>query len=166
MNTGRFRPALVRLALIAVVVWQSPFAAAWGDQGHTAVNRVAAQKIPAAMPRFLRLAVGEIGYLGPEPDRWRSPSEFALKNAQEPDHFIDLERVSWLDPLPRGRYEFYRKLYDKRASTTDHPDDYLPERVGLQPYITMEVYGRLKAAFYQYRQLREQHQPTAPVEPA
>src|SRR5579863_3544414 len=176
MNTGRFRPALVRLALIAVVVWQSPFAAAWGDQGHTAVNRVAAQKIPASMPRFLRLAIGEIGYLGPEPDRWRSATEFALKNAQEPDHFLDMERVSWLDPLPPGRYEFYRKLYEKRASIiaqpdsdsakNERPDDYLPERVGLQPYITMEVYGRLKAAFREYRHRLAKHQPTQAVQHA
>lgn len=118
------------------------------------------------MPRFLRHAVGEMAYLGPEPDRWRSPSEFALKNSQEPDHFIDLERVSWLDPLPPGRYEFYRKLYDKRASTTDHPDDYLPERVGLQPYITMEVYGRLKVGFREYRQRLAAHQPTQAVQQA
>ena len=90
------------------------------------------------MPRFLRLAVGESGYLRPEPDRWRSPTEFALKNAQDPDHFIDLERVSSLDPLPPGRYEFYRKLYKKRAAVlaqpdsnrakNERPDDYLPER--------------------------------------
>jgi len=118
------------------------------------------------MPRFFRHAVAELTYLGPEPDRWRSPSEFALKNAQEPDHFIDLERVAWLDPFPQGRYEFYRKLYEKRAATADHPDDYLPEHVGLQPYITMEVFGRLKAAFREYRHLRETHQPTAPVEHA
>ena len=128
------------------------------------------------MPRFLRLAVGEISYLGPEPDRWRSPSEFALKNAQEPDHFIDFERVSWLDPLPPGRYEFYRKLYEKRASIlahpdtdsskNEHPDDYLPEHVGLQPYITMEVYGRLKAAFREYRQRLASHQPTQAVQQA
>src|ERR1022692_705862 len=163
------RPGLISLALIALVVLNPQVAAAWGNEGHTAINRVAAQKIPATMPRFLRRAVAEIAYLGPEPDRWRSPSEFALKNAQEPDHFIDLERVSWLDPLPPGRYEFYRKLYEKRASTIAHPDnanpesnhpgDYLPERVGLQPYITMEVYGRLKAAFREYRQRQASNQP-------
>ncbi len=157
---------LISLALIALLLSQAPTASAWGDAGHVAVNRVAAQKIPANMPLFLRRAVAEIAYLGPEPDRWRSPSEFALKNAQEPDHFIDLERVEWLDPLPPGRYEFYRKLYEKRAATTDHPDDYLPEHVGLQPYITMEVYGRLKAAFRAYRHQRAAHQPTQPVEQA
>src|ERR1700726_3690361 len=157
------RRGLISLALIALVVLNPQVAAAWGNEGHTAINRVAAEKIPATMPRFLRRAALEIAYLGPEPDRWRSPSEFALKNSQEPDHFIDLERVSWLDPLPPGRYEFYRKLYEKRASTSDRPDDYLPERVGLQPYITMEVYGRLKAAFREYRQRLATHQPTPAV---
>ncbi len=157
---------LVSLALIALLLFQSDATFAWGNEGHTYINRVAAQKIPATMPRFLRRAVIEIAYLGPEPDRWRNPAEFALKSAQEPDHFIDLERVAWLDPLPRGRYEFYRKLYEKRAATTDHPDDYLPERVGLQPYITMEVYGRLKAAFREYRQQLAAHQPTQAVQQA
>ena len=152
--------------LLAISLAETPGAFAWGNEGHLYVNQVAAQKIPADMPRFLRRAVAEITYLGPEPDRWRSPTEPQLKNAQEPDHFIDLERVAWLDPLPATRYEFYRKLYEKRAATTDHPDDYLPEHVGLQPYITMEVFGRLKAAFREYRHLREQHQPTAPVEHA
>ena len=166
LKMERFRRVAISLAPIALILLQSSAAFAWGNEGHTAINRVAAQKIPATMPSFLRHAVIEIAYLGPEPDRWRSPSEFALKNAQEADHFIDLERVSWLDPLPPGRYEFYRKLYEKRAVTEDHPDDYLPERVGLQPYITMEVYGRLKAAFREYRQRLAAHQPTLAVQQA
>src|ERR1700676_1345790 len=160
------RRGLISLALIALVVLNPQVAAAWGNEGHTAINRVAAEKIPATMPRFLRRAAVEIAYLGPEPDRWPRPSEFALKNSQEPDHFIDLERGSWLAPIPPGRYELYRELYEKRASTSDHPDDYLPERVGLQPYITMEVYGRLKAAFREYRQRLATHQPTRAVQQA
>src|SRR5579872_5723584 len=150
----RNRKWFASLALLVLVLLDPHTVFAWGNEGHTEVNRVAAEKIPRDMPRFLRKAVAAIAYLGPEPDRWRSPTEFALKNAQEPDHFIDLERVAWLNPLPRGRYEFYRKLYEKRASTTDHPDDYLPERVGLQPYITMEVYDRLKVGFREYRKLK------------
>lgn len=152
--------------LVLTTVIPQELAWSWGTEGHEYVNKVAAQHIPRDMPRFLRQAVAELTYLGPEPDRWRSPATFALKNAQEPDHFIDLERVAWLDPLPKGRYEFYRKLYEKRAATTDHPDDYLPERVGLQPYIVAEIYGRLVEAFYHYREKRQQHQPTAPVEHA
>ena len=155
---------LITLALIAIVLVQPEPAAAWGNEGHTYINHVAVEKIPANMPSFLRRAAVEIAYLGPEPDRWRNPAELALKNAQEPDHFIDLERLSWLDPLPAGRYEFYRKLYDKRAATPDHADDDLPERVGLQPYITMEIYGRLKAAFREYRHRQAEHQPTHAVQ--
>jgi hypothetical protein len=166
MNTHRVGKKLIGIALLAISFVETPSSFAWGNEGHTYVNRVAAEKIPASMPRFLRRAVVEIAYLGPEPDRWRSPSEFALKNAQEPDHFIDLERVDWLDPLPRGRYEFYRKLYEKRAATPGHGDDYLPEHVGLQPYIVMEVYGRLKSGFRDYRKLKADHQPTAAVEQA
>jgi hypothetical protein len=152
------------LILLTTLVIPQPLAWCWGADGHMYVNRVAALKMPDEMPLFLRNSVAEITYLGPEPDRWRSFSEFALKNAQEPDHFIDLERVDWLDPLPRGRYEFYRKLYEKRAVAGDQADDYLPERVGLQPYIVMEIYGRLVVAFHQYRELRKDDKPTAPAE--
>jgi hypothetical protein len=157
---------LTGVLLVALSLARTPTAFAWGNEGHGYVNRVAAQKMPAEMPRFLRRAVAEITYLGPEPDRWRNPAELQLKNAQEPDHFIDLERVDWLNPLPATRYEFYRKLYEKRAAAADHADDYLPEHVGLQPYITLEVFGRLKAAFREYRRLRDIHQPTASVEHA
>ncbi len=107
------------------------------------------------MPHFLRLAVGEIGSLVPEPDRWRSPTEFALKNAQDPDHFLDMERVSWLDPLPPGRYEFYRKLYKKCAAVlaqpdsnrakNERPDDYLPERPEFNPYSFCKQSKRMSA---------------------
>ena len=164
----RYRDQARRLlvALIVFLFSQAQPALGWGNEGHAYVNRVAAQKIPAEMPRFLQQAAAELAYLGPEPDRWRSPSEYSLKNAQEPDHFIDLERVAWLDPLPQARYEFYRKLYEKRAATADHSDDYLPEHVGLQPYIVLEIYGRLKASFREYRQLSASHQPTEPVEQA
>ena len=161
-----FRRCLIAILLTVFVTLPQGFAFAWSNEGHTYINQVAAPKIPATMPLFLRQATVEIAYLGPEPDRRRNPTELSLKKAQEPDHFIDLERVAWLDPGPQGRYEFYRKLYEKRAATADHADDYLPEHVGLQPYITMEVYGRLKAAFREYRTLRAAHKPTLVVQRA
>lgn len=164
MKPVNLKRGLISFALIALLLLPGEAASAWGNEGHVYVNRVAATHIPAEMPLFLRRAVSEIGYLGPEPDRWRSASEIALKNAQEPDHFIDLERVGWLDPLPLGRYEFCRALYEKRAATTDHSDDYLPEHVGLQPYIVMEIYGRLKAAFREYRHLKAAHKTTLPTQ--
>jgi len=139
---------------------------AWGNNGHTWINRIAAQKIPTSMPSFLgtRSAVERIAYLGPEPDRWRGATEYALNDAQSPDHFINLERIEGLGDLPRGRYEFYKLLYEKRAAAKTNGDEYLPENVGLQPYITMEIFERLKAAFREYRKLKGAGQQTDAVE--
>jgi len=149
----------VPLLLLALLV-SRPAAWGWGNDGHVSVNRVAAEKLPPDVPLFLRSAVAGLAYLGPEPDRWRDSSDAALKSSQEPDHYIGLERIAWLDRLPEGRYEFYQKLYAKRAQTKENPDDYLPERVGLQPYAVMESFGRWKASFREYQRLRERQQAT------
>ncbi len=139
-------------------------AAGWGDTGHTLVNRIAAQRVPASMPPFFRAASEYLAYMGPEPDRWRNTSEFALKNAQEPDHFIDMERLSDVPVLPEGRYDFYRLLYAKRIAAKSHGDDFIPERVGLQPYAVMEMFGRLKVAMRAYRRMKQNNQPTTDIE--
>ena len=143
------------IAFLAILSLLSP-AWPWGNEGHSAVNRVAAEKLPPEVPSFLRNAADQLAYLGPEPDRWRQPSELALKRSQEPDHYINLELIEGLT-LPPDRYSFYRELEVKRAQTPGHPDDLLPERVGLQPYITMEVFGRLVVAFREYRLAVAEH---------
>lgn len=163
------KTAISRLLLVLLLITFacSPMPTfAWGNDGHVYVNQVAAQDIPESMPAFLRTssAVARIGYLGPEPDRWRGSAVYALDNAQSPDHFIDLERIQGLGDLPRGRYEFYKLLYQKRADSKTDADDYLPERVGLQPYVTMEIFERLRVAFREYRRLNGAGQPTDPVE--
>jgi hypothetical protein len=166
-NIGPFTRRVA--AVIAAVLWLAQVPAfAWGSTGHTDINQVAAEKIPADMPKFLhaKLAVAKIAYLGPEPDRWRDGSPSALNYAQAPDHFIDLERIEGLGTLPMGRYDFYKMLYAKRAATpaSDHPDDFLPDRVGLQPYITIEVYERLVNAFRNYRDMQAKQQKTDVIE--
>ena len=161
----REKPKIFCYLLITVLLLQSSAAFAWTTNGHTYINQVAAEKIPASMPLFLRQAqaVAEIAYLGPEPDRWRDPTQPALADSQSPDHFIKLELISWMNPLPPNRYQFYRELYAKRAETKDNPNQYLPENVGLQPYIVAEVYGRLVDAFRAYRKLLAEHKSTAAV---
>jgi hypothetical protein len=166
--------------VVCVSLLQQAFG--WGDDGHRAINKVALSKVPASMPGFVRKASARIEYLGPEPDRWRHKEEFSVKNAQEADHFIDLERVDDVPELPQGRYAFYRLLYEKRAallaqnpasgissgnSSTGgrtRPDDLLPEKVGLQPYIALEIYDRLKVAFREYRHLKFAAKDTKAVE--
>jgi hypothetical protein len=123
------------------------------------VNRLAASALPADVPAFLRTetAANEIEYLGPEPDRWRSPAEPELSAAQAPEHFIDLELADALGPLPRRRLDFEAKVFAAGQR---------PEKIGLQPWQTTEVWERLKAALRAYRQLSAAKQDTLPVEQA
>jgi hypothetical protein len=136
----------------------------WGDEGHKLINRTAVAAVPADMPEFFKAGAAKIIYNGPEPDRWRERVEPSLKNAQEPDHFIDLERVADIGEFPVGRYDFIRWAYSKRLNTTTNSDDYLPEKIGFQPYITAEIYERLKVAFRQYRALKAAGKSTDGVE--
>jgi hypothetical protein len=132
---------------------------AWGNEGHRLINRLAAETLPAGVPVFLRsdAAVKEIEYLGPEPDRWRSRAEPELSAAQAPEHFIDLEPADALGPLPRNRLDFEAKVFGSGQR---------PEKIGLQPWETTEVWERLKAALREYRALSAAGQDTRPVEQA
>ena len=154
---------LLALSLVAV-----PASFAWGSKGHTIINHLAAQSLPESVPAFLRTpaAIDEITYLGPEPDRWRSRAEPELAAEQAPDHFIDLELADKLAPLPRGRYQFIAAAYAYIAAHPSEADQMRPERIGFQPWITEEVWQRLKSAMRDYRDLSAQHQDTKPVEAA
>ncbi len=149
--------------IILAVVLLPTLAPGWGDVGHITINRAAAEKIPPAMPQFLRAASNRIAWLGPEPDRWRSRLEKPLDDAQAPDHFIDLEYVDWLKPFPPDRYAFIRAVYQYRAQ---HPRAEVPppEKIGFQPYITIEVFDRLKVAFREFRHAQAEGRSTANAE--
>jgi hypothetical protein len=137
----------------------APIAHAWGNEGHRLINRLAISSLPSDVPAFLRsdAALEEIEYLGPEPDRWRSPAEPELNAAQAPEHFLDLEPADALGPLPRNRLDFEAKVFASGQR---------PEKIGLQPWQTTEVWERLKAALREYRRLSAAGQNTRSVEQA
>lgn len=157
------RKVLFLLVIVAVAVLLPVLAPSWGDVGHTAINRTAAEKIPADMPQFIKAAAPHVGWVGPEPDRWRSNLERPLNDAQAPDHFIDLEYVDWMKTLPPDRYKFIQAVYEYRAKNpqANVPQ---PEKIGFQPYITIEVYDRLKVAFREYRKAQKEGRSTADAE--
>jgi hypothetical protein len=152
------RSVLAAAALVCLAI-NTPAARAWGNEGHRMINRLAANTLPADVPAFLHsdAALNEIEYLGPEPDRWRSPAEPELLAVQAPEHFIDLEPADALGPLPHKRFDFEAKVFAAGER---------PEKVGLQPWETTEVWERLKAAMRQYRALAANQQDTKPVEQA
>ncbi len=132
------------------------------------INRLAIEGLPPDAPAFLKTpsARDEIEYLGPEPDRWRSPAEPELSYAQAPEHFIDLETADVVGALPKRRGDFLLALAAYRVAHPEQAALETPERVGLQPWETSEVWERLKAAFREYRTLNEAHTDTRPVEAA
>ncbi len=167
MSRIRQRSIAVALGFGLFLLGASLPPGSWQDEGHVLVNRVAAEGIPEEMPAFFRNAVDRLEYLGPEPDRWREESEVTLKSSQEPDHFINLDVLGSDFEFDRDRYDFYTKLYEWRAelaSSGRDGDHLLPDRVGLQPYITIEIFDRLKVAFRQYRKLLGEGVPTELVE--
>src|SRR5271163_180839 len=134
-------------ACVLILFFVSPLSGfGWGNEGHRLINKLAASTLPMEVPSFLRTpaAVTEIEYLGPEPDRWRSRAEPELSAAQAPEHFIDLEPADALGALPRNRLDF-------EALVFGHGER--PEKIGLQPWETLEVWQRLKADLREYRRL-------------
>jgi len=149
-------------SVLSSAVWlvaQPPSAHAWGNEGHRIINRLAAAGLPLDVPAFLHSAeaLNEMEYLGPEPDRWRSAAEPELSAAQAPEHFIDLELADALGPLPRKRLDFEAKVFAAGER---------PEKIGLQPWETDEIWERLKAALREYRHLAAAGEDTRPVEQA
>jgi hypothetical protein len=160
---GLFRVAAAIFLLPAMLVQQS---FAWGMDGHMLINRLAGQSLPEDIPAFLRspAAIDALEYYGPEPDRWRSTAEPELNAAQAPEHFIDLEYADLAGPLPRRRYDYIRALAVAQAKHPELAASLTPEKVGLQPYVTTEVYERLQSAFRDYRALAAAKKDTKPSE--
>jgi hypothetical protein len=161
-----FKSFAVRMFAVLVFIALVPvLGITWGNEGHQAINRVAAQKLPADTPAFLKNAADHLAYLGPEPDRWREKLEPQLKYSQEPDHFMDMELTDWMGKLPPDRYLFVRAVYDHRAADPKNATpEMLPEKIGFLPYQTLEVYGRLKVAFREYRKAQKEGRSTADAE--
>lgn len=158
------RKHLLRITLIAAALFLIPtLALSWGDDGHKLINHAATSIVPADMPAFFKAGDTQITYEGPEPDRWRAETEKALNDAQAPDHFIDIEYVDWMKTFPPDRYKYIQEIYEYRAA---HPEAKipLPEKIGFQPYITIEVFDRLKVAFREYRHAKAKGLPTATAE--
>ncbi len=157
------------IVVLLVLVWIAP-SFAWWDEGHMIINAAAAQKMPASVPLFFRSATGRLAFLAPEPDRWKSPLEPALRNSEEPNHYLNLEMLNGFGELPPGRYDFYAKLAAKRAADDAAgvkpigKEELTAFNVGVLPYAAMEAFERLKVAFREYRQLQHEKKPTLAAE--
>ena len=161
---GRVIRFVVASAMVPWFAVQPSFA--WGADGHRMINRLAAASLPKDVPAFLRNgnALDTVEYLAPEPDRWRNKAVPELADEQAPEHFFDLEDADLLGPLSKKRYEYMSALEKAQAA---HPDLKLtPEVAGLLPYVTEEVWQRLRNSMHEYRKLLAAGEDTRPVETA
>src|SRR5258706_11364491 len=90
---------------IAACLWLlfiSLSAAAWGEKGHSIINRLAIDVAASKLPPFMNAARDHIIYNGNEPDRWREEGRTSPMNtAQAADHFFDSEYwgpISTIEP--------------------------------------------------------------------
>jgi hypothetical protein len=84
-----------RIAAGAGIIAGALSTIAWGAAGHRMTGEAAALSMPASTPAFFRKAWKELGYINPEPDRWKDrverDADRALDGAFNADHFIDTE---------------------------------------------------------------------------
>lgn len=116
-------------------------APAWWVKGHETIAEAAGQRLPDAVPAFLRAGGKHLAHCSGDPDRWKNPDAPHLRAAESPDHYIDLEDYGGKE-LPTDRYRAVALLAQLKQ---------LPERTGMLPYAIMENYERLCCAFYDYR---------------
>ena len=78
---------------------------------------------------------------------------------------MDMELTDWMGKLPADRYLFIRAIYDHRAADPKFAaPDMFPEKIGFLPYQTLEVYGRLKVAFREFRKAQKEGRSTSDAE--
>ncbi len=131
----------------------------WTDKGHRIAPELALKLLPADVP-VLRVYASAVIDAGPEPDRWRAGLP-PIKDAQEPDHFINLEMTSFLAAFPPTRHRFIEEVY---AESERSGSRLRPETVGYQPYIVAEIFERLRLAFGEYNRLRLLGRPSREVQ--
>jgi hypothetical protein len=119
-------------------------AAAWGDKGHSIINRLALDAAASKLPPFMSAAQNQIVYNANEPDRWRDEGPTSVMNTvQAADHFFDSEYWGAISTLEPDRYAFMEKVAAAKKVEL--------VKIGYLPYAILENYGKVVHAFRSWR---------------
>ena len=147
-------------------------AAAWDEEGHVIVTRLAHHSLPERMPDWVRseAVASRLAYFCDEPDRWRGQHSIDLDHCNNADHYIDLEQLAPYDltiqTIPPLRREFTDLLATVRAR---HPDrfpkydrekdkDYTHLVPGLLPYEIAEMQWKLAGSWTTLKTFEKERQ--------
>ena len=139
-----------RVIATAAVVAAAFVLVAWGDAGHRMTGEAAALSMPGSTPAFFHRASKQLGYLNPEPDRWKDRAERdadrALDGAFNADHFIDIEMappaVLAAALAAPNRYAYADTLRKAGVDATVF---------GFLPFATLEYAQKLRVDFRNWR---------------
>lgn len=159
----KLRTCMAGVLLISLIATES--AHAWGRRGHAVVDRAAVLALPNDGPIFLRQYLDYIGDSAGYPDGWRDQSIPFSKIEEDPNHGWFLEQFSFMDPIPRSRYEFVIELYKENLKLAKKDPEAAKKTnvrwTGTLPFAALEVYGHLVAEFRLLRQAQVNKQDTS-----
>jgi len=157
-----FSTRWIGLAVVLAVATTVP-AWGWDEDGHAIITYVACDALPADMPAWIKTPQvrSRLVYLSSEPDRWRGQHSHVLNHINNPDHYIDAEKLVpfglTLKTLPPFRRQFVDLLATQRAL---HPKKFKPRNAkkdldytaltpGLLPYRIAELQWKIAACWTQ-----------------
>ncbi|MFQ5670603.1 MAG: hypothetical protein ACE5HD_08830 [Acidobacteriota bacterium] len=165
----------MRRLLIGVLLSSASLAepAAWNAQGHRLITLLALDALTGDAPAWLREpAVQErVAFQSGELDRWRGWPALALRHLNEPDHFLDIDRLGayglTLETMPRLRREFLRVMVLAGRSHPERMRPYSPRKdparthqwPGFLAHAVSEQYGFLQATLHETLILEARRDP-------
>ena len=118
----------------------------WHNAGHERIAVVSVQSCEGTLPEFFVQGISQVAHCAIDPDIFKEKqNDVALKRAEYPDHFFDLEYFS-ADELPLDRYAFAKWCFE---------NDLEPGKIGTLPWSLTEYTQKLAMAFAEYRKWPE-----------
>lgn len=129
----RIGPLLALLGAASGLAWHTP--------GHRMIGVAAVEALPADFPAFFRAGAAAVGHLAVDPDLHKHRATPALRSREEPEHYVDLERLEGR-VLPATRAEYFRLLVELGRQ---------PAEMGYLYYAVVEGTERLALCFAEHR---------------
>ena len=120
-------------------------ALAWWSESHPVITEAAFAALPADMPEFFRKGKETVASYSGDPDLWKEKAVPALRSAENPNHFINLESLQGKE-LPKTRQQYVKLCWDVNTDA---------DKTGCLPYAIQEDYEKLVMAFAEHRKAPE-----------
>lgn len=144
---SRLMKPLCTVSALLLVFAFPQMASPWATRGHSVIDKTAVDALPDDGPVFLKKYANYISRSSTIPDTWRDAPGLFSRIEEDPNHGWFKERLAFMHPIPRSRYEFVIALYkhyEQIKNTEPEAAKYTNVRwTGTLPYAAVETYERL-----------------------